>query len=278
SLLEAYRLGVEQDPLVVLDRSPFLLPLARLRNDYEDYGLLMVDSREARLYLIRSDILEEKSHSSIDLMNKHKKGGMCQMRFNRLRAGAIKSFLSSVADDLSSSADLASLRGLIVAGPGEAKSMLLEEMPESLRRRVMDLVDIPMDIDRRELVKIGDGISREEDRNAASAALEGLKSAVLKGRLSACGPKEAHQALEDGRVSLLVIKNDFAMPAMVCHSCQIVPEIQHQSCPSCGGHLSQENVAEELLRLAQRTGAEVVLADHDQFLESIGGVGAILRS
>jgi len=276
-LLKVFRLGVELEAVVVLDRSPFLLPLARLRNDYEDYGLIMVDSREARLYLIRSDILEEKSRSSIDLMNKHKKGGMSQMRFNRLRTGAIKSFLSTVAYDLSSSPDLESIGGLIVAGPGQAKSMLVEEMTESLRRRVMDLVDMPMDIDRRELVKIGDGISMEEERTAAFAALEDLKSAVLKGRPSACGPKEAHLALDEGRVSLLVLKNDFAMPGMVCKSCQIIPEISQQSCPSCGGHLSQENMAEELLRLAQRTGAEVVLADGDPFLESIGGVGAILR-
>ena len=47
SFLHVYRMGLEAEPLVVLDTSPFLLPLARLRDDYEDYGLLLLDSQEA---------------------------------------------------------------------------------------------------------------------------------------------------------------------------------------------------------------------------------------
>jgi peptide chain release factor subunit 1 len=37
------------------------------------------------------------------------------------------------------------------------------------------------------------------------------------------------------------------------------------------------NVLEELYELAQRTGAEVEFVEEDEFLQSIGGVGAILR-
>ena len=95
AILQVYRLGVEMEPLVVWDRSPFLLPLAKLSNDYQDYCLLLLDSQEARLFLIRSDFLQEKKKISIDLMNKHKKGGWSQMRYNRLRMGSIKSFLFS---------------------------------------------------------------------------------------------------------------------------------------------------------------------------------------
>ena len=88
SFLHVYRLSPEIEPLVVLDSSPFLLPLVRLRDDYEDYGLLLLDSQEALLFTIRSRLLEERGQSSIDLMNKHKKGGWSQMRYNRLRKGA----------------------------------------------------------------------------------------------------------------------------------------------------------------------------------------------
>ena len=41
SFLEIYRLSLKFDPLVVWDSSPFLLPLARLRDDYEDHALLL---------------------------------------------------------------------------------------------------------------------------------------------------------------------------------------------------------------------------------------------
>jgi peptide chain release factor subunit 1 len=48
-LLRAYRIGIDPGRAMVLDTSPFLLPLAKLRDDYLDYGLLLLDSKEARV-------------------------------------------------------------------------------------------------------------------------------------------------------------------------------------------------------------------------------------
>ena len=52
---------------------------------------------------------------------------------------------------------------------------------------------------------------------------------------------------------------------------------QPEVCTQCGSRTSQVNVLEELYELAQRTGAGVEFVDEDEFLQSIGGVGAILR-
>ncbi len=273
SFLQVYRIGLEVEPLVVLDSSPFLLPLARLRSDYGDYGLLLIDSREAKLFLVRSNIIEEKGKASIDLMNKHKKGGWSQMRFNRLRKGAIKSFLKETIDGLQGIEDLAKMSGLVVAGPGEAKGQLIEMLPHSLKSKLLGTIDLSMNALPSELAKLG-GEAAHLD-NGYEAALE-LKAAVLKGRPAAYGPEDVRAALEQGRVKTLVL-NNFQIPGMVCQSCRLVPEIQQSSCPSCGGNISHENIAEELYELAQRTGAEVVLVDNDGFLEAIGGIGAILR-
>jgi len=127
----AFRLALNLQPIVVLDRSPFLLPLAKLREDYEGDLLLLLDSREARIFPVRSDLLTELERTHIGPMNKHKKGGRSQMRFSRLRQGEIHSFLSLVVEDLSRQ-DLASVRGLVLAGPGDAKHQLLKMLPSSL--------------------------------------------------------------------------------------------------------------------------------------------------
>ncbi len=273
SFLQVYRLGLEVEPLVVLDSSPFLLPLARLRNDYGDYGLLLVDSRAARLFLVRSNIIEEKGKASIDLMNKHKKGGWSQMRFNRLRRGAIKSFLKETIDDLQGLEDLSRMNGLVVAGPGEAKDQLVEMLPHSLKNKLLGTLDLSMDALPSDLVKLGGEAASQDNGNEAASE---LKAAILKGRPAAYGPEEVREALMQGRVKTLVL-NNFQIPGMVCQSCRLIPEIQQSSCPSCGGNISHENIAEELYEVAQRTGADVALVEDDVFLESIGGLGAILR-
>jgi peptide chain release factor subunit 1 len=275
SFLEFYRVGAEVEPIVVWDSSPFLLPLARLKGDYEDYGLLLLDSQEARLFLVRSGFLEEKDRIKIDLMNKHKKGGWSQMRFNRLRKGAIKSFLSEVIDDLNALEDLSKMQGLVVAGPGEAKHQLVEMMPPALNDMVLGTVDLHMETPAGDLVKLGDEISRSDSHASSNALAKRLKEAVLRGRPAAYGLVEVRKALDDGRVNHLLISEGFALPEMICMSCHHV-HVEGEKCPTCGGEMAALRL-EELYEIAERTGAEVVLVEDDEFLESIGHVGAILR-
>lgn len=231
-VIQVFRVGVDLEPMVVLDRSPFLLPLARLRDNYQDYGLLLLDSQEARLFFIRSDFLQEKKKISIDLMNKHKKGGWSQMRYNRLRMGSIKSFLSQVIDDLQKWEDLSKAKGLVVAGPGEAKEQFAEMLPPDLKKMVLDVVSVSMETSSGDLVKLGDEIARG-DRAMKEAMAEKLKDRVLKGQLAAYGLDEVGGALKQGRVNFLLISKGFALPGMICKSCHHI-HAQGERCHTCG--------------------------------------------
>jgi peptide chain release factor subunit 1 len=274
SFLNIYRLSLEFDPLVVWDNSPFLLPLARLRDDYEDYALLLIDSREAKLFLVRSDMMEEKDNISIDLINKHKKGGWSQMRFSRLRKEAIKSFINQVAEDLRALEDQ-KIRGLVVAGPGEAKYQLVEVIPTNLRNKLLGIIDISMDISPRNLMKLGDQVAQESDNVQGKKKVLMLKDAILKGLPASYGLMEVKHALEEGRVNYLLIRKDFHLPGMICKKCRIIHET-HENCPTCGEEMAALRL-EELLEIAQNTGTYVEFVEKDEFLESIGGLGAILR-
>ncbi|MHB8120082.1 MAG: baeRF10 domain-containing protein [Methanothrix sp.] len=272
--LQVFRLSVSLEPMVVLDSSPFLLPLARLKDDYQDYALLLLDSQEARLFVIRSDILEEKRKVSIDLMNKHKKGGWSQMRYNRLRSGAIKSFLIAVVEDLQGRLDLGEIKGLVVAGPGEAKGQLVEMLPIDWKDKLLGVVDISMQTPAGDLVKLGSQVARDE-RSVQLHLAERLKEAVLKGGAAAYGLAEVGRALEEGRVNHLLLSSSFALPQMICKKCHFVHQ-EGETCPTCGGQM-QAMSQERLYEQAERTGAEAVLLEGDDFLEAMGGVGALLR-
>ncbi len=270
--LHVYRISVELEPLVAWDSSPFLLPLARLRKDYENYGLLLIDSQECRIFLILSRVAIEKEKRSIDLMNKHKKGGWSQMRFNRLRRGAIKSFLLDVVEDLKI-LDIEGIKGLVVAGPGEAKGQLIEMLPASWKSKVLGVLDISMQTPSGDLVKLGNEVANRE-RSKEKELAKKLREAVLKGRPAAYGPAEVREALNEGRVNHLLLQNSIAMPQMICKKCHFHGE--GETCPTCGGQMQALSL-EELYHQAERTGADVVLLEDDAFLESIGGIGAILR-
>lgn len=279
SFLRVHRLAVEPEQSFVLDTSPYLLPLAKLRADYEDYGVLLVDSQEAKFTCIRSDIAEENKHLSTDLMNKHKKGGWSQMRFNHLRKGAIKSFLSEVAENVQGTCDQLQTRGFVLAGPGEAKQQLMEMLPYEVQQKVLGVIDVPIDIPRDELVEAGDAVLQKSEHSEAITVGEELKSAILKGGLAVHGFEDVKNALEQARVNTLLILKDSSVPGWICERCQNLQANANapKECDRCGGPTLVVNVIEELYEMAQRTGAKVEFVEKEDFLESDDDVGALLR-
>lgn len=279
NLLRAYRIGIDPGRAMVLDTSPFLLPLAKLRDDYLDYGLLLLDSREARLFCVRSNVPEEVGRLSADLMGKHKKGGWSQMRFNRLRKGAVRSFLSEVVEDVQDSCSRHQTRGIVIAGPGDAKHQLVEMLPAEMGKRVLAVVDLPIDAPGKDIVEVGDEIAIADERARSEERAEELRAEILKGGLAVRGVEETRDALNSGRVGVLVLLKDASMPGWICERCQALEARRRppEACPTCGGPTSAVDVVEELYELALRTGAEVEFVEEDSCLASGEGVGALLR-
>ncbi len=278
-LLHVYRIGIDPGRTMVLDTSPFLLPLAKLRDDYMDYGVLLLDSKEARLFCVRSDVPLEMNHLSTDLMNKHKKGGWSQMRFNRLRKGAIKSFLSEVVEDVQESCSRHKTRGIVVAGPGDAKNQLVEMLPAEMGKKVLGIVDLSIDTPEKNIVEVGDEIALADERARSIERAEELRAEIRKGGPAVRGVEATRDALSTGRVNVLVLLKNASVPGWICERCQLLEARKkpQETCPTCGGPTSPVDVVEELYELAERTGAEVEFVEEDACLASSEGVGALLR-
>lgn len=273
--LEAHRLSVPVERRLVLDNSPYILPLARLMDDHEDYGILLMDSQEAVFYMVRSTMMERVETASVDLMNRHRKGGMSQKRFNRLRRGQIEAFVDEVVEDLDR-VDMASLRGIVVAGPGEAKAHLVDALPPRYSDAVLGTVDMDMDVRRAELMAHAEELARADEVSDEAAAVEALRRAIFKDELAAVGMEETRAALARGRVAMLVMEFDLDVKGWVCGTCRCFSD-SPVKCPRCGARVSPADLVNELVEMAERTAASVQHVRSSPFLESIGGVGAVLR-
>jgi peptide chain release factor subunit 1 len=279
SFFVAHRIGVEPRRKLVLDNSPFILPLMEMRDDYEDYGIILMDSDEARVYSVRSKAIEQVGSSSIDLMNRHKKGGMSQKRFNRLRRGAIDAFISQIVEDLEGLEGLEGMRGLVVAGPGSVKKKLVDALPKHLQGKVIGMVDVSIDIPPGQLLAHGEEIASAHEREGEMLAIEELRRAIFKEELAAIGVNEVRDALLQGRVETLLVSKGLSIPGWICEHCKhiLTGNDGPSSCPDCGGTTSGAEIVNELMELAERTDAKVENVSGSDFLVSIGGLGAILR-
>ena len=271
NFLKSVPLAVNVDNLLVVDSSPYLRPLARIEDEWESFTLLLVNTNCAKIYSVSMGKIEDTKKLSADIMNRHKKGGQSQARFNRLRRGAIHAFLKEVIEALALRTD----ERIVLAGPGQAKIQLKEMLPKELYDKIVDIVDIDID-DEKELLKRSIHLISEREKRQGQETVQQLKGEILKDGLAVYGVKETLDAVKSGKVELLLIQKDFKLHGWICENCQVVGEGTEKQCPYCGKNTSEVDVLEEILEFAKRSDSEIEFVDSDE-LADLGHIGAILR-
>ncbi len=271
NFLKSISLPVKIDNLLVVDSSPYIRPLARIQDEWESFTLVLLSSNHAKIFSVSFGDVEQKKNLSKDIMNRHKKGGCSQARFQRLRKGAIHAFLTEVKESLEKTAD----KRIVLAGPGQAKIQFQELLPKHLSERIVDVIDIDID-DEKQLFTESIRLISDKEQQKSSDIVRQLKEEILKDGLAAYGVDETLQAVKNGQVELLIIEKDYKTRGWICEHCQMVKEGVKLTCPNCGASTSEVDVIEEILEFAQRTDAEIEFTDAEEIAD-LGHIGAILR-
>lgn len=256
---------------LIVDSSPYLRPLARVQDEWESFTLLLISSNYAKIFSISLGKIEHEKKLSADIMNKHKKGGWSQARFNRLRKGAIHAFFLEVVEALEKMAD----EHIILAGPGQAKHQFRNMLPKNLKDNIVEIIDISID-DEKELMKESIHLISDKEEQKSREAVKQLKEEILKDGLAAYGVNDTLTAAKNGQVELLIIEKDHKLHGWICENCQIVKAGVKKTCPYCGKKTSEVDILEEILEFAERTDAEIEFTD-DEEIANLGHIGAILR-
>lgn len=256
---------------LIIDSSPYIRPLARVLDEWESFTLVLVSTNFAKIYTINLGQVEGSKKLSADIMNKHKKGGCSQARFNRLRRGAIKHFLKEVVEELQERAD----SQIIIAGPGTTKIQFIDMLPKDLNDKIIDIIDIDVE-DEDKLLKQSIHLISEKEKRQSNEAVDHLKQEILRDGLAVYGVEETLRAVKNGQVELLIIEKDLKLPGWICENCQVAREGVNAHCPYCNSKTSQVDVLEEILEFAERTDAEIEFTRSEE-IKNLGHIGAILR-
>jgi peptide chain release factor subunit 1 len=271
NFLKYVSLPMQINNSLIVDSSPYIRPLARIEDEWESFTLLLISSNYAKIFTVSMGRVDDTKKLSADIMNKHKKGGMSQARFNRLRKGAINAFLYEVIKALQKRAD----ERIVVAGPGNAKKQIIKMLPKELKDEVVDMIDISID-DEKKLMKESIQMISDREHRKSDEAVQHLKEEILKEGLAVYGSEETLEAVKNGQVELLIVEKDYKQHGWLCENCQIVGASAYNSCPNCGKKISEVDILEEILEFAKRTNAEIEFTD-DVEIANLGHVGALLR-
>jgi len=271
NFLKYISLSQELQNSLTVDSSPYIRPLARMQDEWESFTLLIINSNHAKILSVSIGKIIDIKKISTEIINKHKKGGWSQARFNRVRKGAINAFLLEAVEALEKKAD----ESIIISGPGTIKIRFIDMLSKELKNKIVDVIDISIDDEKKLLRESFQLIAKREQRKSHEAVQQ-LKEEILKDGLAIYGLFETLYAVKNGQVDLLIVEKDYKTRGWICEKCQIVEDGIKKTCPYCSNKTSEVDIIEEILEFAERTNANIEFTDNEE-IKKLGHVGAILR-
>jgi peptide chain release factor subunit 1 len=194
-------------------------------------------------------------------------GGWSQARFQRHIEHFHVQHAKEAAETLARVVRDEQIRAVVLAGDEVIVPLLREHLPKDVADRVVDVVRLDIRASDREVLERTIATMREKDVENDRASVEALFDAYRSGGLGVVGVEAVRRALEAGQVDELLIS---ATPAAIA-----AREASPQ--PDAPERTESERVADELIVKARQTAAGIRFIEDVSLLDSVGGVGALLR-
>jgi len=272
----AVGLGARIKNSVILDASPYVLPLARFADEYEGFLLVLLDGQQSTIYHIEGALEEMRHEHEHSAIGRHKKGGWSQMRYQRNREGVVKQFYDEISSQVDALiAELGQVR-LMIAGPGSAKNQFISRLSKNAQKLIIAAESADLNNNNKKLLARFIELAKEEEQKEEDAYIESLREGLMKSGLAISGVKAVLEAAESGRVESLLVQKEILIPGLKCEPCSTYMFNPNEKCPKCSSQGNKVNFANEAVEAAIRNSSHVEFID-DNFLKELGNIAAILR-
>jgi peptide chain release factor subunit 1 len=263
---------------VVVNHSPSVRQLETVIDEYERFGVLLVDRQRARMFVFELGELVEKSEA-FDAIPRDEDDdrSFSRERVADHQAEAVAAHLRHAAKVAFEVYQHAGFDRLIVSAPTDLENEVVAALHPYLRDRLEARFTIPVGAPDDEIRSAALAVEAEVERRSEAEAVTRLREAAGAGRKGVTGLDDTLKALAERRVDMLLVSAGFAAPGWRCANCVLVSRVG-RACPLCEAPMeSVEDVVEEAVEeaLAQSCQVEVCVGNAD--LDVLGRIGALLR-
>ncbi len=283
----SYWLAVPVHNYAYVSHRPYIKPLTDVLDAYGRYGVVLVDSEGARMFLFQLGELVEASGTFGEEVRRVKHGGASGItgmrggnasRSARRGEEAVHRNMKEVAEVTESFCQSNGCYRLVLGGSEVKVSQLQDVLPKHLQDVVigsfsMDLGAPVADVQSRSMEVI-ERAAAERERDLVDEMDSGWK----RGTGATVGLSDTLAALQEHRVSTLLVAAGYEASGYRCKSCRYLMLVEREECPLCGGQVVDvDDLVDTLTRRALEQGVQVEIVRGSDKLEDAGSVGALLR-
>jgi peptide chain release factor subunit 1 len=240
------------------DHGLFLQPLANILDQFERYGVVLMDRDRLRLFTVFLGEVEEVRPENVG-----------------------PTTLRRVAKELDHLVQSKQIQHLVLAGASETTSELRSHLPKRLSARVIGAVNITINAVAQDVLSATEPIQEDYERSAETQAVKGVLRGVSRNEKTVAGLGRTLRAVNSDRAWELIYSEGLSSPGFECAKCAALFSVKRKSCAYCGGSVhAVADVVERAVDHALRKGAriEVVTGEAAASLNTVGGIGAFLKA
>jgi peptide subunit release factor 1 (eRF1) len=285
-LFEDYKLHVEL-PEQVHWGEPYLAPLVLAIDEYQPYGVVLVDAEKFRFFVTSLGEIEEELDAAnlfstagwreitLSPSTALPRGGAAKDVFDHRLEAQTQRFYKRLGETSRRLVKQFGVGRLSLAGPEKRTTAFLSTLPQELRNLVVEAVHLPTGGSEAEVMKriscVEERIEREQEKQALAAARDrGVR-----------GLEDTLKALQEGRVYHLLAPWPLEGNARWCDACALVSvNASDESCSYCGGPTRMRPLTGITFDLAtaRSTRIEFVRGENAKNLrEEFGGLAGLVR-
>jgi len=260
-------------------RRPYLRPLARVRDEHHRFAVVALDQHRARLFVAQFGHVTEVADMVEDVPRHHKQGGRSQMSLQRHHDAHVMWHAGAVAHATELLMERLEARYLLVSGTRGILAEYRVHLGPAYVRRWRGDFTVPIDASLADVAKAIEPLVHGAESKQEAETLSRLENSIPgKGTW---GLENTLLALEERRIQLLVVHDQYRTPGQECVRCHMLFSTKPPVCPSCGYELIQvPDLVDAMLERAVMQEAELELVRSEDVRKRLPAeepIGALFR-
>jgi peptide chain release factor subunit 1 len=278
NLLETFKLPRAVTNTVVIDEAPYIEPLVEMQARAL-YGVVLVSRQLGRIFRGSRDRLDEVAVVKDEVHRRHDQGGWSQARYQRSVEKEAQDHLKNTNDELLRLHKRRAFDALFVGAPEAVFADFRERLHPYLSERLAGRIDIDVEnTNADEVQRAAQAVIASYERKLEEETLDRLVAAKNSNGRGATGLDETLEALNEQRVEVLLLEENFDAAGVCCPQCGWLGPQGIAACPADGtATVEREDITDLAVRRALRQSARVVIVRDDDRLEPLGSIAALLR-
>jgi len=258
---------------------PVVRTLVDVLDRFGRYVVALVDREALRLFLVEGGKITPVSEVVGEELKHHRQGGWAAARYQRHEDQLALRNLKQALDVISAYTADHDCARWVLAGSEDVIAQVKSLLPSALERSLIGEFAVNMAARPAEVLQRSLDVALDADTDEERQLVSETITAANKGGAGVIGLADSLYSLQEGRVRLLLVDEDYSTPGTMCTQCEYIAPSLSGTCPFCGGTEFREvgDAVDRAIHKAIETGASVNIVRENEELQRAGRMAALLR-